>query len=243
MPTPAIALKLKRFRRNFGIAAPKVVVRTRLPWQWGGLAIALVASVFAGISLFYKTSEVHLLDRELEVLRHRIEQQEDELSLLRVTAGTGQNAVRMEKSAQQQLLGRIKALEGENAALKEEIRLFERLIPAPSEEVAVRVESFRVQQEGDGRFRYRLLLVYQPGKQAPEFRGRLEFVVLFSLSGKEQKLVLPGSGVAGGGGLVEIRRFLRREGLIELSPGARVKEVEVRVLSGDTLRAKRLAEL
>ena len=47
MPTPAVALKLKQFRRRFGITASRVVVRSHLPWQWFMLAaLALLLDVY-----------------------------------------------------------------------------------------------------------------------------------------------------------------------------------------------------
>lgn len=243
MPTPAIALKLKRFRRRFGITAPRVVVRSHLPWPWvlAGLLLLLL-SMLGAISLFYKTGEVRLLDRELDALRLQVSRQSEELLSLRAVAGTEQNAVRMERTAQQQLLSRIKELEIENASLKEDMRLFEHLIPVPGEEVSIRIENFRVASEGAGRFRFRLLLAYLPEKQTPEFNGRLQFSIVFSAAGKEHSLSLPSKP----GDLsyqVQLKHFLRREGVFELPVGARVKEVEARVFAGDTLKAKKLAQL
>jgi hypothetical protein len=42
MPPPAPTLKIRRFRRRFGIAAPKVVVRTHIPWPWYGAALLVL---------------------------------------------------------------------------------------------------------------------------------------------------------------------------------------------------------
>lgn len=43
--------------------------------------------------------------------------------------------------------------------------------------------------------------------------------------------------------LLELKHFLRREGEFQLPSSARIRTVEVRVLQGDTLKAKRLAQL
>ena len=47
MPTPAVTLRIRKFRRRFGITAPRVVVRTHLSWQWyaGGAALLLLLSI------------------------------------------------------------------------------------------------------------------------------------------------------------------------------------------------------
>lgn len=244
MPTAAAALKLKKFRRRFGITAPRVVVRSHLPWQW--LALAATAAFFLLAMLIWlalRESGAGVMERELDSLRQQLNEQRAELNLLRATDGTGQNAVSIERAAQQQLLARMESLERENWSLKEDIRLFERLIPVVGEEAVVRVENFRVTRDVDARHRYRLLLAFQPAKQSPEFRGRLQLAITFLLMGKEQQLMLPDKQRAVGDYQLEIRHFLRREGVFELPQGAELKAVEARVLQGDTLIAKRLAQL
>lgn len=103
--------------------------------------------------------------RELDSLRHQVRELDDELLKLRSTAGTEQNAVQMERSTQQQLVNRVKTLESENAALREDMLLFERLIPATGDEASIRLESFRVAPDGPQRFRYRVLLAFQSARQ------------------------------------------------------------------------------
>jgi len=244
MPTPAVTLKLRRFRRRFGITAPRVVVRSHLPWPWlAGAAALLLLLVVAGVWSVMQHNEAGAMGREVERLRQQLQAQHEELLLLRSTAGTGQNAVRMERMAQQQLLSRLQGLERENAALKEDMLLYERLIPVLGEEAALRIENFRLSAEGRGRYRYRLLLAFQPSKQAPEFNGRLQLAVVYVLSGKELQLVLPGNREAKADFQVELKHFLRREGVLELPEGAVIKSIEARVLLGDTLKAKRMAQL
>lgn len=50
MHTPAVSLRLKRFRRRFGISAPRLVVRSELPRRWlllGGLFLVVIGFVLA----------------------------------------------------------------------------------------------------------------------------------------------------------------------------------------------------
>lgn len=244
MPTPAVALRLKRFRRRFGITAPKVVVRSHLPWQWFFLPIVLIILLFWVIGwLVLQRNEAGVLGQEMEGVRQQLLVQREELNILRSTAGTGQNAVSIERATQQKLLARIRDLESQNAAIKEDILLFERLIPAAGEGAAVRIENFRVVQEAPGAFRYRLLFAFQPDKQSPDFRGRLQFVVEFAVSGKRMQLLLPDRSEASPEYQLELKHFLRREGGFKLPEGAVLLGVEARVLQGDTLKLKRLAQL
>lgn len=244
MPTPAIALKLRKFRRRFGITASRVVVRTHLPWQWWAL-FALLLSILVAVGTWFalQQNEGRGIGRQVDALRQEFQAQRDELDLLRSTADTGQSAVSIERAAQHQLLVRVHELERENGALKEDILLFERLMPTVGEDGLVRVESFRVTREAGTGYRYRLLLAFQPNKQSPEFRGRLELAVNFVLAGKVHQLLLPDKKRQGAESQLELKRFLRREGAFELPPGAELKVVEARVLQGDTLKSKRQAQL
>jgi hypothetical protein len=186
--------------------------------------------------------ETGILGGEVESLRLQLQAQREELSILRSTAGTGQSAVSIERAAQQQLLGKVQGLEAENAALKEDILLFERLIPIVGERASVRVENFRVFKESGTRFRYRLLIAFQSDKQTPDFRGRLQVAISYASGSKVLQLVLPEGRENAAEYQLEIKHFLRREGVFELPVGAVLQGVEARVLQGDTLKSKRLAQ-
>ena len=244
MASPAVSLKIRKFRRRFGITAPRVVVRTHVSWHWyaaGGALVALVVLMIVGLAL--QRGDAGAMETELESLRLQVRSLDEELLRYRATAGTESNAVQMERSTQQRLLDRVRALELENAVLKEDMLIFERLIPAAGEEGALRLENFRVVSDGAQNLRYRVLISFRSGKQTPEFRGRLEFLVTFVQRGKSEEMVIPSRRERGGEFQVEVRNFLRKEGTFELPAGARLQSVEARVLQGDTLKARRVAQL
>lgn len=219
-------------------------MRSHLPWQWLVLPAVLLAFLAGALGwLVAGQNEAGTFGQDIEGLRQQMQAQREELNILRSTAGTGQNAVSIERATQQQLLGRIQGLEAQNAALKEDILLFERLIPVAGEGAAVRIENFRVAQEASGHFRYRLLLAFQPDKQSPDFRGRLQLVISFALSGKRGRILLPDKRETLAEYQLELKHFLRREGAFELPEGAVLQSVEARVLQGDTLKSKQLAQL
>lgn len=244
MPTPAIGLKIRKFRRRFGIAAPKVVVRSHFPWQWLVLpALLLVFLVGAAGGYISRNAEGGALAMEMDVLRNQILAQREELTVLRSMAGTGQNAVNIERASQQQLLARIQGLEAQNAALKEDILFFERLVPMVGDGPVIRIEGFRVAKKARGRFGYRMLLAFQPDKVTPNFRGRLQLYISFAQSGKNMHIVLPNKRETSPEYQLELQRFLRREGEFELPESAVLLGVEALILQGDTLKSKLSAQL
>lgn len=245
MPTPAVTLKLKRFRRHFGIAAPRVIIRSHIRWQWYAAGLAALIVVVASIAWsLARQGEAWQMRQEIQNLREQLADGSAELARLRVSAGTEQNAVQMERTTQQQLLSRIKVLELENAGLKEDISLFERLVPADGDESSVRIERLRVTPDVElGRYRYRLLLGFQPSKQVREFKGRLQLVAVIMQSGRERELMIPGGQESSAEYGVEVKNFLRKEGGFSIPSGAKLKSVEARLVQGDTVRAKRLAQL
>lgn len=244
MPTPAVTLRIRKFRRRFGILAPKVVVRSHLPLRWYALSIALFALLMLSLGWHMaRQSETGELGRELVDLRQQFLAQRDELNGFRSSAGTEQSAANIERAARQQLLSRIKVLESENAMLKEDMLLFERLIPAVGEAAVVRLENFRVASEAGGRYRYRLLVVYQPDRLLPEFRGALQLEVQYLHSGKVGRMLVPEAPELRRDGLVEVRHVLRREGGFVLPVGAVLQGVEARLYQGDVLKSKRMAQL
>lgn len=134
MPTPALTLKLKRYRRRFGVLSPRVVVRRHLPLSWFCLFSVLFALVMFGLGWFAAHNwEPGVKGAGENDLRRQLQLQQDELALLRSVAGSAQNALSIERTAHQQLLLKIGALEAENGALKEEMKILERLMPPGSE--------------------------------------------------------------------------------------------------------------
>lgn len=240
-----MTLRLRRFRRRFGMTAPRVSVRTHIEWYWYAGALLGVVLVVAALAWsFAKRGEVSLIEGELERLRSQVQVQESEIVRLRLLTGTEQSAVQLERTAQQQLLLRLKQLEQENAALKEDMALFERLVPADVTEAALRIERLSMQADPEsGKYRYRLLLRFQPTKQEKEFRGRLQLTLTTVLAGKEAQLNLPSGKDNAADFAIDVRTLLRKEGHVFLPPGSKVKRIEARILQGGALRASQQLNL
>lgn len=244
MPTPAVSLRLRKFRRRFGIAAPRVVVRTHWSWRWRfGAFLLLSVLIVLVVAAILRSQELGVLGSELERMRIQLDAQAEELAALRGVAGTGQNLGAIERAAQGNLVQRLAALERENAGLREDIRFFERLVPGVAGQDQLRIENFRLVSEGAGRYRYHLLLAFQPDRQQPELRGSLQFRLVFVQDGRQRQLVLPDASSRAGDFSLEVKQFARREGVFSLPQNGVLSAAEVFILQGGVVRARRAIQL
>lgn len=253
MAAAGAALKLKRLRQRFGIRAPKVAVRTHVAWYWRAAAIvgmlslslALAAWIYdAGRSIagFDSSSS----SQQLDTLHQRIAELEAESAGLRGVASAADSNLQIERTAQQRLADQVKALEAENVVLKQDLAFYESLIPeTASGEPGVRINRLRIDPEGvPGQYRYRMLLVFNGGKQEKEYRGELQLQVKVQLGGKDAMISFPPEGGRDSTHFrLEIKHFQRIEGVFSVPPGAVVKSVEARVLQDGTVRARQTVNL
>jgi hypothetical protein len=142
---------------------------------------------------------------------------------------TSASLITAEKGARDQLATQIKALEAENRALRDDLGFFEKLIPTSAEGVAIRALQAEVLAGTQLKWQ---LLVIQPVKNAPEFRGKLEMSLAGTLNGKPWMMELPG-----GPQPLQFRQYRRVEGMVDLPPQAVVKNVSAKVVEGTATRA------
>jgi len=255
MAIAGTSVKLKRLRRRFGINAPKLAIRTQVPWYWR--ALAAVALIFVSLVLaawIYDTgrrfSGFHSEEssREIQGLREKFADLDSELRKLRSLAGSGESALQIERATQQQLALQVRALESENAELKQDLAFFEGLIPSSEfgGEVGVRINRLRIDPEsGVGQYRYRMLLVYNGGRQqAKDFKGVLQLLVKMQQGGKDVMIAFPSETDQNPQRLrVEIAHFQRAEGTFSVPSGAVLKGVEARLLQDGVVRARQSVTL
>lgn len=232
------AARLWKLRQRFGIAAPKVAVRTHVPWYLRWLGIALLVALSAAIAAWmydagrrfagFDRSEV---EQELGAMRDELQGARTELERLRAAANAADAKLSIERSAQQSLAQQIRALEADNARLREELAIFETMLSSDSRGPApLSIQRFKVEAELlPGEYRYRLLLLAAPQKRA-EFQGRYELVVSLTEDGRSAMITLPDAAQAGAAGFrLSIKRIQRVEGTFRVGSKARVESVQVRV--------------
>jgi septal ring factor EnvC (AmiA/AmiB activator) len=222
---------IRALRHRWGIAAPKMTVRTHVAWYWRALGLVAVLSVSITLALWmydagrrFAGFDATAASEELAHLHGRIAQLEDEAKQLRSV----ESRVQIEKTAQEQLVKQLKQVEAENARLREDLSFFENLAAGRAED-KVMVSRFKVENDAmPGEYRYKVL-VTQGGKDR-EFQGRLQLVVSMRQGGRDLTLVIPEEKAQEGAAYhIQFRRFLSAEGTFKVDPAATVKSVQVRV--------------
>jgi len=241
-----IAITLRRLRSRFGISAPKVAVRTHIPWYWRALATISVLSISIALAgwIYDAGRKIAGFDRreteqEITTLRARVDLLQEEAAKLRSLASAGESNVRIERTAQEQLIRQVKALEQVNGRLKEELAFFENLASADGKEAAFTINRLHVEANGtQGQYRYRLLVAAQGGKKDREFRGSVQLLINLRQAGKDAMMVLPEQNDPARQRFdLKFKYFQRVDGSFQVPPGAQVTSVEARLIQDGATRA------
>ena len=181
MATSAASVKLRRLRQRFGISAPKLAIRTHVAWYWRALAMIAILSVSLALGAWIYDAGMRIAGfhsnesvREIQALRDHVMELDSELTKLRSLAGSGESSLQIERTTQKQLSRQAKALELENAALKEDLAFFEGLMPASDsgDELGVRIDHLRIDLgSAVGEYRYRMLVVNNGGASGAGAQG------------------------------------------------------------------------
>jgi hypothetical protein len=237
-----------KLRQRFGIAAPRVAIHSQIPWYWRWVGIAVLFGVagasaawiydagrrFAG----FDRSEVQ---DELTRTQGWLQETRAELERLRAMANAADSRLSIERTAQQNLSKQIRALEQENARLKEELTTFESMLSSEAR-ASQGLTVYRFKVEPDllpGEYRYRLLLMTPGTRREREFHGRLELVVNLTESGRSAIMSFPEQQDAGAAAFkLGFKYFQRVEGTFRVSPRAKVESVQVRVYEGSSTQPR-----
>ena len=221
-------MRWKLFRRRLSISAPRMIVRSHLPWplRWAVLALTFGFSAALALWAFEFGKDIAGLERgakdELLQLRSEVQRLRDERERAQSIANTADSLLKTERATQDKLMQQIRQAEAEVLALKGDLGFFERLLPAAGEGLAVRAMQAELVQPG--QLRYQMLLM-QSGKAPAEFKGRYELQAAGTLDGKPWTFALPA-----GPQPISLRQYARVEGRLDHPAAAVVKTLQVRVI-------------
>lgn len=235
-------MRLRLLRRRLTVSAPRVAVRSALPWtvRWLVGAVLLGFSGALALWAFEFGKDIAGLDRnaqqELLQLRTEVMALRTELSKAQSVVNTSESLLTAEKAAQEQLLQQIRQLQGDNQALRGDLGFFERLIPGSgNDELSIR--GLQVERVADGQLKWQVLMI-QAAKNAPDFKGTLELSFVGSLDGKPWTM-RPSPAAQP----VLIKSYLRQEGVVDLPPQAVLKTVTAKIVQGGVVKSVQTLKL
>ena len=243
-----MANRIWKLRQRFGIAAPRVSVRTHVPWylRWLGFAVMLAFSAALAAWMYdagrrfagFDRSEV---EQELSAARSELAKVRDELARLRAIANAADSKVSIERTAQQKLAQQARNLEQDNARLREELAIFESMLSSDTASAApLSVLRYTVEPETlPGEFRYRVLLLASGPRRGKEFQGRIELAVNLTEGGRSAIIMVPGQGQSDAATFrLAFKHFQRVDGTFRVAPAAKVVSVQVRIYEAGTVEPK-----
>ncbi len=243
-----LALTLRRLRGRFGISAPQLSIRTHVPWHLRAASIAgAVLAVLALAAWAYDTgrrmagfdqTEAGETAKELRSTNAALEA---EVSRLRSLLSGSESNIQIELATQRLLTEKNAALIEENAKLKEELAVFERLAKFEGkggDEVSI--DRLNVRAEAAGRYRYSFLIALQGSRRGKESKLQLQLIVTPKSPATVTKLVFPKTGVADIGQYeIVLRNFRRIEGKFEIPPDYPIDSVEIKIIEAGQIKASR----
>ena len=219
-------MRWKLLRRRLSVSAPRMIVRSHLPWplRWAVAAVALGFSAALALWAFEFGREIAGLDHnakeELSSLRSELARLRQDYLRARQVSDTAESLLRAERAAQDRLAQQLRQLEADKQTLQADLGFFERLLPSTGSGLQLRGVQAEVQ--APGQLRYQMLVV-QSGKAAPEFNGRYELVLSGQLDGRSWSQPSGARDFA-------VRQVARVEGTIDHPPAAVIKAVQVKLL-------------
>jgi len=151
-------------------------------------------------------------------------------------SNTAESLLTAEKAAQEQLMLRIQQLESDNQALRSDLGFFERLMPSTgSDEMSIR--GLQVERVAAGQLKWQVLMI-QAQKNAPDFKGSLEVAFTGTLDGKPWSMKQAPAPQA-----VQVKSYLRQEGLVDVPAQAVVKTVTAKILQGGAVKSTQTLKL
>ena len=235
-------MRFKLLRRRLTISAPRMAVRSAMPWPLRWVLAAILLGFCAAIALwaFEFGKGLAGLDagarEELGKLREEVVRLREARDKAQSIANTAGSLLTAGKSVEDNLVVQLRQLEAENRALRDDLGFFEKLLPTGGGE-GLAIRGLQAEVLAGAQIKWQVLVI-QPVKNAPEFNGRLELTLTGLQGGKPWSMALPGGPQA-----LQVRQYRRMEGVMELPPQTVVKAVTAKVLEGSATLAVQTVKL
>jgi hypothetical protein len=234
------------------ISAPKMTIKSHLPWSVKIVFMAAGVAVVGAIAYFVFTREQGIsvsqpgdADERVVTLTAQVKQLTEERDQYSSTFNASESQRNIQRATDHQIVVQVKTLETENAKLKEDLAFFESLLPTNIGVQGITVQQLRAEMAGNNQVHYRLLVMQgQNPTGARLFVGNLQLFVAVLQQGQTKIMLFPGAGTPDAANYsLSFKYYQRLEGDLTLPEGATVKSVQARVLEKGQLRAQQAVNL
>ena len=234
-------MRFRLLRRRLTISAPRMAVRSAMPWPLRWAVAAIMLGFCAAIALWAfefgrdiaglengGQADMQQLRAQVEALKTDLDKAHEQRDQAQSIANTAGTLVAAEKASSEHVNAQVKHLEAENRRLRDDLGFFEKLIPADSTD-PVAIRGLQAETVDNGKIRWQVLVI-QSKKNAPELVGKLEIMLTGSSNGK------PWTGSVSTMPL-KITQYGRLEGSLDIPAQVTVKGLTAKVVDGSTVRA------
>jgi hypothetical protein len=228
----------RRARQQFSIDAPRMAVRSHLPWTWRAMLVVGLLLVIGGMwwwgfdfgQIFggFNRKEI---ETRLSVLEVEAAQLRDEAAALRTRVSQQDSELAMTRGAQATLTKQAAELQNENSQLKEELVFLQQLASDTHKQAGITIQRVAIERERDNAYRFSLLVV-RGGKPKDDFDGHMTLQVTLQPDGNGPQsaiLSLPDEQPRTAAALkLKFKYYQRLEGSFEIPAGASVRNVVAR---------------
>lgn len=230
---------IRRFRRKFSISAPRLSVRPHVPWyvRW---AVALPFLLLIGFAIWWAYgSGLELAgfkrgqaEQELNELRERVLSLESENAQQANQLAAYERQGQIEQALDLEVDSQVRALNEENARLKEDLLFFQNLPLTGAREAELSIHRLKIEPDAlPGEYHCRMLLVQSVQQRGRQFEGKMQLVVNGEQDGQKVVLQFPqeNSPTDVAAYQLSFKYYQRVDKVFKLPPEMRVESVQVRV--------------
>ena len=240
-------MRLRLLLRRLTVSAPRMAVRSALPWPLRWAALAIVSGFCAAIGLWAfefgkdiagldrgSQEQVQQLQTQVATLRAQLDLVTDERNKAQSVANTVNTVLTTEKVAHDKLLAQNKQLEADKQRLADDLGFFERLIPATAQGAStgmLAIRSLQVDRTSTGDLKWQVLVI-QAARNPVEFNGQLEVTFSGVAQGKPWTGGLPEGALP-----MQIKQYGRHGGVYRPPAQVDINSISVKLFDGGTVKA------
>ncbi|WP_147473470.1 DUF6776 family protein [Allofranklinella schreckenbergeri] len=234
----------RRLRLRPPVLTGRLAMRRRVvpgPLRWLLWAVVLACLVAAGLWTQQLWQQRTHMQQELEQLRWQVQEAQTQQALAsnappppapKPEPEPGPTPDQLiQQSTIDSLAAQVRALQGENGRLKDELGFYENLLPAPGDG-GIAIRNMTLARADDEHLAWQMLLM-RPKRDAGVFKGELEWRITGLLEGKPWSAPAPKRRQS-----LELGRYLRLEGRLKIPKGLKAIRVTALVWEGKQERAR-----